>query len=80
MKVIAECKRLWHEYSSATTEHIKLESKLSVATIAHQAEAIDALTPSVETAALRRSTARESVRAHERDSHSEPRLAEEYER
>jgi hypothetical protein len=73
----AECKRLWRELAAATTEHIKLESKLSVAAIAHQAEAIIALTPSLEPAAIRRSAARESIWAHERDSPPEPRTEEE---
>ena len=30
----ADCQRVWHAYSAATTEHIRLESKLQIAATA----------------------------------------------
>jgi hypothetical protein len=72
MKFIADCQdcqRLWHEYSTATTTHIRLENRLGVAAITHDEEVIIELTPEVEDAASARSAAREAIKQHEAQAH-----------
>jgi hypothetical protein len=51
-------------------EHIQLEGKLQVATITLESEQIAELTFIVETAAQRRSDARQSILQHELAAHS----------
>lgn len=65
-----ECQRLWREYSAATNEHIKLESKLKLAALSRDDEAVIDLTPRVERAGERRLQAREAIRAHEKVAHT----------
>lgn len=64
-----ECQRLWRAYSSVTTEHIRLESKLQIAAIAHEDVVIVELTPQVEKAAAKRSAVRHAIKAHELLAH-----------
>jgi hypothetical protein len=49
-----ECLRLWRHYSSATTEHIRLDSDLRLAAFDRDLERIAALTLQVEAAELAR--------------------------
>jgi hypothetical protein len=66
----AECQRLWHEYSAATAEHIKLDNKLSLAALSRDTDAVSRLTPEVETAVVTRSMARRAIEIHEMDAHA----------
>lgn len=70
-----ECQRLWREYSSATTAHIKLESQFNVAAISHDESTVIRLTPDVEDAARARTAARQLIRAHEAVAHPEDQPA-----
>ena len=65
----AECQRLWQAYSAATTEHIRLESKLQIAALGHEDNVVVDLTPKVEEAALKRSAARDAIKKHEAEDH-----------
>jgi hypothetical protein len=65
----AECQRLWHEYSVATAEHISLDNKLSIAALRHDEATVRDLAPDVEAAVMRRSAAREAIKAHEASVH-----------
>jgi hypothetical protein len=60
-----ECRRLWREYADATTEHIRLGSKLQLAAMGSETEAIGILTPQLESAAEKRQLSREAIRGHE---------------
>ena len=64
------CQRLWREYSSATTEHVKLENKLRLAALKRDYEGLKELTLKVEQAVHARETAREDIRLHEVMMHS----------
>jgi len=63
--ICEECHSLWQEYASATTEHIRLDSKLRLAALSHEREVIPALTQQVETAGALRESTREAIRQHE---------------
>jgi hypothetical protein len=60
-----ECRRLWREYADATTEHIRLGSKLQLSAMCRDNEAIVILTPQVNSAAEKRQLSREAFRGHE---------------
>jgi hypothetical protein len=60
-----ECHRLWQEYAKATTDHIRFDSKLRVAALSHDPEAIRVLTHQVEGAEEQREWAGETIRKHE---------------
>ena len=60
-----ECHSLWQEYASATTEHIRLDSKLRLAALSHEQEGIPPLTKQVESAGALRESTREAIRQHE---------------
>jgi hypothetical protein len=60
-----ECQRLWQEYSRATTDHIRLDSKLRLAALSYDQEGILVLTRQVEGAEEQREWAREAIRKHE---------------
>jgi hypothetical protein len=65
-----ECQRLWQEYARATTDHIRLDSKLRVAALSRDQDAILTLTHQVESAEERREWAREAIRKHEATPHA----------
>ena len=60
-----ECKRLWREYSTATTTHIGLDGKLRLAALEHDHEAVQRLTFDVETSETNRKSLRDALRRHE---------------
>ena len=60
-----ECERLWREYEHATMHHVKLEGKLKIAAIQHDAEAVAELALTVDAAAHLRELAREALKRHE---------------
>jgi len=60
-----DCQSLWQEYASATTEHIRLDSKLRLAALSHEQEGIPPLTKQVESAGALRESTREAIRQHE---------------
>jgi hypothetical protein len=60
-----ECRGLWREYVDATTEHIRLGSKLQLAEMGSETEAIGILTPQLKSAAEKRQLSREAIRGHE---------------
>ena len=60
-----ECTRLWREFAAATTEHIRLDSKLRLAALEHNGEKITWLKPRVECAQRLRNELRVAIRKHE---------------
>jgi hypothetical protein len=76
MNDCAECIRLWREYATATTDHIALEGKLRIAVIAHDSARVAAISPEVGQAGLKRSAARDAIKAHEQDAHPSADAAE----
>jgi hypothetical protein len=56
---------LWQEYARATTDHIRLDSKLRLAALSHDQAAIVVLTHEVESAEEQREWTREAIRKHE---------------
>jgi hypothetical protein len=72
----AECIRLWREYAAATKEHIALEGKLRIAEIARDSARVTALSPQVEGAGVKRTAARNGIKAHEEDAHPSSGAAE----
>jgi len=65
-----ECQRLWQEYARTTTDHIRLDSKLRIAALSHDPEAIQVLTRQVEGAEEQREWTREAIRKHEASGHA----------
>jgi hypothetical protein len=65
-----ECRRLWRQYSVATSEHIRLDNQLTIAALAHYEEDVTRIAPEVEKAVVRRSEARDAIKVHERAAHS----------
>jgi hypothetical protein len=65
-----ECQRLWREYAVATTNHIRLDSKLRLAALERDLEGIRMLTIEVETAERERAASRDVLRRHEAEAHS----------
>jgi len=61
----AECNRLWREYASATTEHMKLESQLKLAAQRIDAGLYEQLDHATEAAVRKREAARQNMRVHE---------------
>ena len=74
MRDCDECVRLWHEYSVATSEYIRLDNKLGIAALAHDDEAVSILAPDVEAAVVRRAQGRDAIRKHEAAAH--PQLSD----
>ena len=72
----AECQQLWHEYSLATGDHIRLDNKLGIAALGHKEASVSALTAEVEAALARRSDARRAIKAHEAPAHPSAHAAE----
>jgi hypothetical protein len=74
-----ECRRLWREYTLATTDHVRLGNNLQWAAFKCDREAIPILTPQVESAAEKRHSSREAIRGHEtqhgRTEHPSPTVA-----
>jgi len=60
-----ECLRLWREYGEATSEAVRLESKLRFAALQGDHHLIQSLTQDVEQAGEKRRAAREAIRIHE---------------
>lgn len=65
-----ECQRLWREYALATSEHIRSDNKLRLASLEHDYEAIEQLTPGTDTAEKNRSDLRAAIAAHENAAHA----------
>lgn len=65
-----ECKRLWREYASATTEHIWSNNKLRLAAQERDCEAIKYLTPGNDAAEKNRSDRRTAIADHENAEHA----------
>ena len=65
-----ECQRLWREHASATTEHIRSDNKLRLAALEHDYEAIERLTPGVDSAEKNRSNLRTALADHENAAHA----------
>jgi hypothetical protein len=65
-----ECQRLWHNYSAATTDHIRLDSKLRLAALERDYGQIERLTPDVEAAERKRNNLREAIASHDRSAHT----------
>jgi hypothetical protein len=63
------CAQLWREYAAATFEHIGVNTKLRLASLSLDEEAIDRLKLKVEAAAEWRATARDAIRKHEAEAH-----------
>ena len=61
----AECNRLWREYASATTEHMKLESQLKLSAQRIDAGLFEQLDDATEAALRNREVARQNMRGHE---------------
>jgi hypothetical protein len=70
------CQRLWRDYSHATTDHIRLDSKLRLAALERDSERIAGLTLRVEAAELARSAARDAIRKHEAELHATSEAAD----
>jgi hypothetical protein len=60
-----DCRRLWREYTFATTNHVRLRNNLQLAALKCDSEAIAILTPQLESAAQKRHSSREAFRGHE---------------
>ena len=65
-----ECQRLWREYASATTDHIRSDYKLRLATLERVHEATMQLTPGVDAAEKNRSDLRTGLAEHENAAHA----------
>jgi hypothetical protein len=63
------CTELWREYAAALFRHLRIESELQVAALAHDEDDVRVLAPKVENADAARSFAREAIRQHEADAH-----------
>ena len=66
----ADCQRLWRTYSNATVEHIQLEERLQIA-MTRESDQVAGLALMVDTAAQRRSYARQLIMRHEQARHQE---------
>lgn len=66
------CNVLWRDYAAATHAHIRVESKLDLARLRHDHEAIQRLLPEAQAAAGQRSALRSRIGEHERLCHSVP--------
>jgi hypothetical protein len=64
-----ECVRLWREYGTATTAHIRLDNKLRFAALQDDHPLIQALTLELEVLGEIRYSAREAIRRHESTRH-----------
>ena len=64
-----QCKEIWTEYSRITHEHFQLESKLQIAGLQHDHDAVKMLLPQAQSLALRRSATRRRIEEHERTCH-----------
>ena len=60
-----ECRRLWREYTLATTDHVRLGNNLQLAALKRDSAAIGILTPQVESAAEKRQSSREAIQGHQ---------------
>jgi hypothetical protein len=60
-----ECRRLWRDYTLATTDHVRLGNNLQLAALKRDTEAIGILTLQVESAAEKRQSSRAAFRGHE---------------
>jgi hypothetical protein len=60
-----ECERLWQEYASSVTAHIRIDGKLKLAALTCLHERIPELTLQVEAAGQHRELIREEIRQHE---------------
>jgi hypothetical protein len=68
-----ECRLLWSDYGAAITAHIRLQSKLQLASLEHNPEKIASLQQKVEAAENTRADSREAIRRHERSAHPDAR-------
>jgi hypothetical protein len=66
-----ECRLLWSDYSAAITAHIRLQSKLQLASLEHNPEKIASLQREVEAAEKTRADSREAIRRHEQHTHQD---------
>jgi hypothetical protein len=66
-----ECDALWKRYSETVMEHIQISSKLQVATLSHDSEALKTLEALAQTAEQARKSARHDILAHEALAHPE---------
>jgi hypothetical protein len=71
------CAALWKAYSQATMEHVQISSKLQLAAIEHDSEALKTLEPLAQTAEQMRKDARQAIVAHEAVAHPEESSAPE---
>jgi hypothetical protein len=60
---------LFAAYASATAEFFRLDSKLKVAKLSHNPDAVEQLLPAVENAAKRRERLQAESTQHESDAH-----------
>jgi hypothetical protein len=63
------CTLLWHEYAAATHAQIGIESKLDLARLKHDHEAIQQLLPEAQSATDLRTGLRRQIGMHEREAH-----------
>ncbi len=64
------CIDLWREYAVATHTHIDIESKLEIARLKHDPQAIQMLLIEAQAAADRRTQYRRELSDHDRAAHS----------
>jgi hypothetical protein len=60
-----ECVRLWREYGSTTTAHVRLDNKLRFAALQDDHPLIQSLTLELKALGAIRSAAREAIRRHD---------------
>jgi hypothetical protein len=60
-----ECVRLWREYGTATTAHVRLDNKLRFAALQDDHPLIHSLTLELEALGEIRHAARDAIRRHE---------------
>ena len=63
------CTLLWRDYAAATHAHIGIESKLDLARLKYDHEAIQRLLPAAQSAADLRRGLRQQIGVHEREAH-----------
>jgi hypothetical protein len=71
MRNCADCERLWHEYATATTEHIKAMGQQRIAHLRHNGEAEHHLEAKAKAGELMRAAARLAIQEHEAIAHDE---------
>jgi hypothetical protein len=70
-----ECERMWDEYETATRNAFLLDSKVEIANLQHDWEAVLRLQPDINNISERRRELRKQMLAHDAESHGQANSA-----